>query len=255
MTYRELIHMVNDELKMESDDAYFTLDHIRFLCNKYRAMLIKQEALSKKLWNKVLPESPMYQSICVGVKEASPTCEGDICGGKVLLKSDVKIPSTISEVGDPQVSGVDYFGSVMIVYTTRNRMRFTGNNKWLKNFIYASVGADGHLYLSSNNPQFRYLEKVMFTGVFEDAEKATKLQNECECKNSGESQCKDIMDSEYPIEGYMVPTLIKYVVQELVSAEYRPKDTENNALDDLSTIAQYIRNNMKSNFQKQMDGV
>ena len=37
-TYREIVYMVLDELKLESDDAYYTQDHVIFLINKYRAL-------------------------------------------------------------------------------------------------------------------------------------------------------------------------------------------------------------------------
>lgn len=40
MTYRELIYMCLDQLKVASDDAYFTTDHILFLLSKVRAALL-----------------------------------------------------------------------------------------------------------------------------------------------------------------------------------------------------------------------
>nr|DAU83961.1 MAG TPA: Structural protein [Crassvirales sp.] len=41
-TYREIVFMIMDELKLSSDDSYFTEDHIIFLASKYRAFLLKQ---------------------------------------------------------------------------------------------------------------------------------------------------------------------------------------------------------------------
>ena len=41
-TYKELTYMVLDELKLSSDDAQFTEDHVMFLLNKYRTFLLKQ---------------------------------------------------------------------------------------------------------------------------------------------------------------------------------------------------------------------
>ena len=42
-TYRELIYMCLDTLKITSDDAVFTEDHIVFLLNKYRSILLQQK--------------------------------------------------------------------------------------------------------------------------------------------------------------------------------------------------------------------
>lgn len=41
MTWRELIYMINDELKLDSDDSSFNEEHIAFLAGKYRAFLLK----------------------------------------------------------------------------------------------------------------------------------------------------------------------------------------------------------------------
>ena len=38
-TYRQLIYLVLDELKLMSDDSSFTEDHIIFLLSKYRAFI------------------------------------------------------------------------------------------------------------------------------------------------------------------------------------------------------------------------
>ena len=63
-----------------------------------------------------------------------------------------------------------------------------------------------------------------------------------------------MMEASFPIREYLVPPLIELVVKELVGANYRPKDTLNNAADDLSDIASFIRRNMKSSFEKQLGG-
>lgn len=41
-TYREIVYMVLDELKINSDDKYFEEEHVMFLMDKYRAFLLKQ---------------------------------------------------------------------------------------------------------------------------------------------------------------------------------------------------------------------
>ena len=68
----------------------------------------------------------------------------------------------------------------------------------------------------------------------------------------GEDIC-DILEREFPIEEALIPQLIETVVKSLTSGLYKPEDVENNANDDLSTITSFIRRNMKSNFQKQLE--
>jgi hypothetical protein len=111
-------------------------------------------------------------------------------------------------------------------------MMNTGTNKYLQNIIYASMGPDFHLYLSSSNPQFAYLKKVRFSAIFEDFEDARELL----CDDDGQSQICDILDMDFPIREHLVPPLIELVVKELTGAKYQLSDTRNNANEDIPGV-------------------
>lgn len=241
MTYKELIYMVLDEIKSTSDDSFFTEEHVLFLIGKYRAFLLKQRYADIK---KPIPDSN-YQTVCLNLSQVS-TIPDEPCLGS-YLKSEEEIPFTI-KIGNPTVYPIDYYQGD-ITFVSRDRMRYVGHNKYMGNIIYASIGPDNHLYLKSANPQYLYLEQVKMTGVFEDPVKASEL----ECTDSKESNC-DILDKEFPLEDALVPPLIELSVKELLGASYRPKDTLNNANDDLSDIASFVRRNMKSDINKQIEG-
>lgn len=244
MTLRELVFICLDELKLSgSDDSFFNENHIRFLLNKWRARLLKQEYDTNK--SKKVSESA-YQTICLDLEDDNPL-GNDLHCGEFFRRSVQKIPALLQSVGDPIISTGSVFSNDRIVYVSRQRMRFVGYNKWLKNIIYAALGEDNQLYLSSNNIQFKYLEKVQFTGVFEDAEKAMELS--CD----GDKGSCDLMDAEYPFESYLVPVLIYSVVKEILGVKYQPVDDKNNDTDDLATLAQFLRQNMKSDMLKRLE--
>ena len=224
-TYKELIYMCLDELKLYSDDALYTEEHIMFLLGKYRTFLIKQRYSDVK---KQIPESN-YQTICLDLIEV-PAISGEPCEGGFYLRSKEKIPF-LMKIGNPRVYPIDYYQGE-ITYVSRDRMRYVGYNKYLQNIIYASLGPDNYLYFKSFNPQFLYLEKVRMTGIFEDTLAASELQCPDE---SGNTVC-DILDREFPIENALIPPLIQLVVEELTKAEYKPEDKENNSDDDLSEV-------------------
>lgn len=224
-TYKELIYMCLDELKLYSDDASYTEEHIIFLLGKYRTFLIKQRYSDVK---KQIPESN-YQTICLDLIEV-PAISGEPCEGGSYLRSKEKIPF-LMKIGNPRVYPIDYYQGE-ITYVSRDRMRYVGYNKYLQNIIYASLGPDNYLYFKSFNPQFLYLEKVRMTGIFEDTLAASELQ--CPDKN-GNIVC-DVLDREFPIENALIPPLIQLVVEELTKAEYKPEDKENNSDDDLSEV-------------------
>lgn len=214
--------MVLDELKLLSDDAQFTEDHVMFLLNKYRAFLLKQRYSDIK---KQIPESN-YQTICLDLIQV-PAISGEPCEGGTYLRSKEKIPF-LMQIGTPRVYPLDYYQGE-ITYVSRDRMRYVGYNKFLQNIIYCSIGPDNYLYFKSFNPQYLYLEKVKFTGIFQDSMQASDLQ--CPDDN-GETIC-DPVDRIFPIEDALVPPLIELVVKELAGPVYKPDDEENNAKDDL----------------------
>lgn len=215
--------MVLDELKLYSDDASYTEEHVMFLLDKYRAFLLKQRYSDVK---KQIPESN-YQTICLDLIEV-PAISGEPCEGGSYLRSKGKIPF-LMKIGNPKIYPVDYYQGE-ITYVSRERMRYVGYNKYLKNIIYASIGPDNYLYFKSFNPQYLYLEKARMTGIFEDSQAASELQ----CPNENGNTVCDILDREFPIEDSLVPQLVQLVVQELYNHSRSEEDDENNAKDDLS---------------------
>ena len=224
-TYKELVYMCLDELKLYSDDALYTEEHIMFLLGKYRTFLIKQRYSDVK---KQIPESN-YQTICLDLIEV-PAISGEPCEGGSYLRSKEKIPF-LMKIGNPRVYPIDYYQGE-ITYVSRDRMRYVGYNKYLQNIIYASLGPDNYLYFKSFNPQFLYLEKIRMTGIFEDTLAASELQ----CPDENGNIVCDVLDREFPIENALIPPLIQLVVEELTKAEYKPEDKENNSDDDLSEV-------------------
>jgi hypothetical protein len=73
------------------------------------------------------------------------------------------------------------------------------------------------------------------TGIFEDTEGAAELQ--CE---SDDSSC-ELLDKTFPLEAGLVQSLIDLTVKILSGSIYKPKDSENNASDDLSELASFLR--------------
>lgn len=225
MTYNEVIYMVLDELKLSSDDSFYTKDHIIFLLVKYRSFLLKQRYSDIK---KQIPDSD-YQSICLDLIEV-PAISGEPCEGNSYLRSKNKVPTTMM-IGNPRVYPMDFYQGE-ITYISRDRMRYVGYNKFLRNIIYCSKAPDGYLYFKSWNPQFLYLEKVRFNAIFEDAKEASELA----CPEENGTICK-LEDKEFPIEDALVPVLVSLVVQELAGPRDSDKDKDNDANDNLSALA------------------
>lgn len=239
-TYRELAYFCLDNAKLSSDDSYYTVDHVVFLINKIRAVLLDQRYANGK---REIPDSN-YQTLCLDLQETNKI-ENTPCLG-TILKSVQKIPDAL--LGNPLIYPQSYFTNSEITFVNKERFRFVGHNKWLQNIIYATE-FNNNLYLTSANPQYKYLKKVQLKGIFEDPTKAFEL----ECNKDNKTNC-DVLEQEVPLEETLMSPLIELVGKVLKSNLYLAKDDINNASDDQSQLATFIARNAKSALQKQIDG-
>lgn len=231
MLVKEIVYMVLDLAKAAtSDDSYFNEDHVIFLLKKYRSFLIKKEQEKQKATTDIASEFE-YQQICLDLEKV-PAVDGEPCTGGYYLRTTKKIPK-ILEDNQPRVYPIDFYQGINISYVPRDRMRYVGTNKFLQNIIYVSLGPDLHLYLNSSNPQFLYLKKLRMSAVFEDFDEISSYL----CDDDGNSMACDVLNEEFPIREYLVPTLMELVVKELTSAKYQPVDDKNNASDDMSKVS------------------
>lgn len=227
-TYRELVFSVLDTLKEVSDDSHFTEEHVIYMLGKVRAVLLKQRYSDVR---KEIPQSN-YQTICVDLEQTNGV-SGIPCTG-TYLKSTMQVPDMM-EIGAKKISPMDFFAGNMN-YVNPSRFKYAGSSKYVKNQIYGTIAPDNYLYLKSNYAPAYYLQKVKITGIFEDVEKALELQ----CTENGEKAC-DILDMEFPIEESLVTPMLDMIVQHLSVFKYTAADTTNNANDDLSDLAKWIR--------------
>ena len=92
MTYKEIVYMCLDTLKVTSDDSIFNEDHILFLINRYRSILLQQKY--PDIRNPVSTSN--YQTLCLDLT-LDDTKSIDICKDTVL-RSTEKIPSLLNVV-------------------------------------------------------------------------------------------------------------------------------------------------------------
>ena len=220
--------MVLDKLKVTTDDSTFTEDHVIFLAGRYRSFLLKQRYATDL--KKQVPESN-YQTLCLQL-EQTEAIEGLPCEGGYYLRTTNEVPATLPlGVTRLYTAGSYYKGD--ITFVSKDRFKYTGHNKWLQNIIYATLDPSGRIYLTSDNPQFLYLEEAKLTGVFENAEEASEL----ECDLGGEEAC-DILERDFPLEDALISPLIELVTKDLAPSVAAPEDKLNNADDGIPGVSQ-----------------
>lgn len=227
-TFGEIVYSVLDLLKESSDDAYYTEEHIIMLAKNFRSLLLERKYKGSRngTFNAMSEENK--QQVCLQLQPADILPNG--CSG-FWLRSVAKIPS-LMDVSDGVTCTANDLLFTNVTFISPERMPYVGYNKWLKNIIYAARSVDGHLYLTSSNPQFIFLEQAGLTGVFADPEAAAKLSHEA-CTNGG--VC-DLLEQRFPLESALVPSCIELIVHELDGSRFAPEDKRNNAKDDLGEV-------------------
>lgn len=215
MTYKELIYMCLDEIKLASDDSYITEDHILFLISKYRAFLLKQ-----KYEKTNMPVARSNYQKLVGIT------------------TDSTIPS-IMGIATPIVTF--NVNSTQYSYVSPHRFQFVGNNKYTSSISYCTI--DNGILKTKERKREQKRGVVVgpspanfsIYAVFEDIQKASELDG-----SSG-----DILDKVCPIETDLVPGIQELVVKDILGIAYRPQDKANNASDELGSVGLMSGNSKK----------
>lgn len=239
-TYREAIYMCLDLIKGMSDDFTYTEDHIAYLLDKFRALLLKQRYGNDP--KKHVPYSN-YQTLSVKFEPLQP---------KTMLKSSNQIPYML-QLGIPRIVTPDEeYYNFRYELTSRERLPFVGNNKYTKMITYCAINEDNHVITPNkdsywNNEEYIGPNEFKLVGIFENPREVADETS------FNESPKGDELDRNIPIEEGLVTTLVELVVKELLGASYRPSDITNNNVDDNANMANFLANNMKNRFQKQLE--
>lgn len=244
-TYKEAIYMCLDLLKGMSDDFTYSEEHVAYLLDKFRALLLKQRYGNNR--KKEIPYSN-YQTISINLELS--TFEGNsyyVC----TPVDGTTIPYTL-QVGIPRISvDTKSYGDLNLEYVSRERLPFVGNNRFLQNIWYCALDERNRLLLKTSS--IRVFETntedntltFRITALFENPR---ELPNEITFKDG-----TDEFDMNIPIEESLITTLIEMVVKELAGSMYIPSDDQNNAKDDKSDMQSFVARNMKSDFAKQLE--
>jgi hypothetical protein len=222
-TYRELIYICLDLVKGQSDDFSYTEEHVAFLLDKYRALLLKQRYGNDP--KKYIP-TDNYSNIIINIQNNKST-------NYIPKIMNIGIPRvTLFKEEDYCIHSEQYY-SYNVEYVVRERFPFVGNNKYLKNIKYCTI-----------DPYNLLLTK----GIEDD----TTLSLTAVLETPVQEEGKDKIDSVFPLEESLIPNLIQMVVKDLLPASYRPEDSTNNANDDLATLAGYLSRLLKKPYSNNL---
>jgi len=140
-TYREIVYIVRDELKLYSDDSVWENEHLIQIVTKYRSLLFTQKYKGKKV------EIPFawYQRLNINF---SP-----VTIGKSIFKSIKKLPLILDTGNLWQYTFMNLNGTATdnLNFVNPQRFKNVGFNKWLSKQVYSTIDLDNYAYLKSVN--------------------------------------------------------------------------------------------------------
>ena len=224
-TWKELVYIILDSLKVHSDDSKFTEDHVVFLLSKYRTYILNQ--MYSKAGKSASNANYQYLEVDLnGTSQSSTTTIPHIMSiGKTLIHADCDQEE--------------------ITFVPIDRFKYVGYNRFLNSIIYCTVDLDGKLKFNkmptkNNGKITKVCDKCTIYAIFSNA---------LDVYNSG----YDILDEYFPVEETLIPPIVELAMKDLTNGIYKPSDNLNDAQDALSDLAGFLRRNMKSQFQKQID--
>lgn len=143
-TYREIVFILMDEMKIFSDDSSWENEHFIHIINKQRALLFNQKYKGKKVeipfaWYQRLNVNFTYPSI-----------------GSNIYKSTKKIPPILDTTNLWQYTFISTDGANTpnLNFINPQRFKTCGYNKWTSNELYGTIDLDNYMYLKSNNDKY-----------------------------------------------------------------------------------------------------
>jgi hypothetical protein len=199
-TFGDIAHAIQDFSKTVHDDSTLTIEHIMFLMSKYRNYILLTA-------NRNLLQTD-YQTICINLDAGH---DSTICGGRQYMKSAEQVPTTLEKGATTIAPPAGFMHSFRFQFVNYQKFQFVGYNKFLRSLVYVTIGPDGYMYMTGSGNAYTYLDKIRLTAVFDDIEKAATMLCDDNCKGID----GDVENKEFPMDGALVPLLIKYVTDEI----------------------------------------
>lgn len=206
-TYAELVYMVYDELKITSDDNIIERDHIIYLINKYRSLLLKQRFSGKK---KVIPIQ-LYQELEITFGENGKSVKPlpkliDFNGLQLILTT---------------LQPTDFRTNVTIV--TPDRFPYVNSSRWLSEVYYGTILYDDHFYIKPTQCKIEDYPTIKLQVI---------LENPLDILFYNEDEDTDPLSVNVRIEFSMVNDLIGLIIKELYTTRIIPDSEKNDAMEN-----------------------
>ena len=222
----ELIYDVREAVKEFTDDTEFDDRYILYLYNIKRAKYLRQDLNN---YQKTTDNS-IQQKFCIGLEEVSSNECGVNLTCDTLLRTIKPIPTPLelsSKVAITQVRPTDRL-KVNFDFIPLEKAPYIGYGT-IGNTIHSFLGLDGYIYVYSKSDDYKNLECLTVSGIFEDPLELSNYEDCCNCTTP--TTCFDEDESEYPLQPHYISLIREEIIRDLLRTKQIREDKENDATD------------------------
>jgi len=222
---QELIYDVKEAVKAFTDDNELDDRYIIYLYNIKRAKYLRQDLNN---YQKFIDNS-IKQTLCLAL-ESVPVSECSIsysCG--TLLKSTQVVPTPLNLHTKTAITKVKPTNKLSLPFNfiSKDKAAYIDHAPFNKS-LYAFIDVDNYLYVYSKSEDYKLLECVTITGIFENPISLHNYKTCCNCTNSS-SICFDEATSEYPLQPRYIDIIREEIIKDILRTKQIPEDTQNDA--------------------------
>ena len=217
-TLNKIIYDIREVLSQMSDDSDISNEYLAYQVNIARALLLEQKFSNRQY---AIP-----QKIRQTFKMDLELAEGNelVSGISTVLRTKDPIQYPLEPYNfksNMRINSGSYDDSYFTLIDP-SRFPYVGNNKWLQNQIYYTIGTDFRLYFTSSNPAFKTMEQIKLSMVCTNPEEAYPYTLYYDSN-------VDFEHSEYPFEENMITLLTDMIIKKLVVNLQSPEDKSNDS--------------------------
>lgn len=224
----ELVYDVREAVKQYTDDSELDDRYIKYLYNTKRSKYLRQD-LNNYL--KTIDNS-IQQTFCVDLEEVSVNeCSVD-ADCETLLRTKVALPKPLELHSKTAITKVKPATKISVPFNFVTKERIVmleGSN--FPNSIYAFLDVDNRIYLYSKSIDYKLLNCLNITGVFENPLDLANYKDCCDCDDVVNNSCYDENTSEYPLQPHYIDVIRMEIIQELIGLKQVLEDKDNNTND------------------------
>lgn len=227
MRLDKLIYDVREGLRQYTDDSEISDRYIEYLYGIKRSKYLRQDLNNYQRTS----DNSIRQTFCIDLEEVSVNECGIDIECDTMLRTTRPIPTPIELHTKVAITTVKPTNRISIPFNfiTKRRAAFLGASRF-NGAIFAFLDEDGYIYVTApSGNEFKLLDCLTVTGIFEDPLELINFQNCCGCDDA--ESCFDRATTDYPLQPHYIDLIRREIVQDLLQFLKMPEDRDNNSND------------------------